>query len=51
MGAGPQESFRYPRADWQYEVRNGDTNLGYQEWVEHKIESDMKEIEARNASC
>lgn len=30
----------YPRDDWEYEVENGDTNLGYDEWVEHKEESD-----------
>jgi len=28
----------YPRADWQYEVANGDTVLGYWEWIEHKME-------------
>lgn len=31
---------RYPRSDWQYEVQNGDTKLGYREWVEHSIERD-----------
>lgn len=30
---------KYPTADWQYEVANGDTRLGYAEWVEHKVES------------
>ena len=25
----------YPVSDWQYEVANGDTILGYQGWVEH----------------
>lgn len=28
----------YPPEDWQYEVANGDTRLGYREWVEHKKE-------------
>lgn len=28
----------YPKQDWKYEVTNGDTKLGYAEWVEHKIE-------------
>ena len=28
----------HPRADWQYEVRNGDTNLGYWDWCEHRAE-------------
>lgn len=36
---------KYPKSDWEYEVKNGDTVLGYKEWVEHKIESDMTEIE------
>lgn len=30
----------YPRSDWQYEVSNNDTTLGYDEWVGHKHESD-----------
>jgi hypothetical protein len=29
----------YPLEDWQYDVANGDTRLGYVEWVEHKTES------------
>src|SRR5580692_2780555 len=31
---------RYPKTDWQYEVANRDTILGYIEWVEHKQEAD-----------
>jgi len=27
------EDPRYPVADWRYEVTNGDTALGYWEWV------------------
>jgi hypothetical protein len=23
----------HPLVDWQYEVANGDTRLGYQEWI------------------
>lgn len=30
----------YPRTDWKYEVANGDTNLGYWEWVFHRIEAE-----------
>lgn len=30
----------YPVTDWQYEVANGDTRLGYHDWVMHKIESE-----------
>lgn len=26
----------YPVKDWQYEVANGDTRLGYKDWVEHQ---------------
>jgi len=33
------EDARYPRGDWQSEAGNGDTNLGYWEWVEHKMDS------------
>lgn len=29
---------KYPRSDWRYEVNNGDTKLGYLEWLAHKIE-------------
>lgn len=29
----------WPRADWQCETQNGNTKLGYREWVEHKIEA------------
>lgn len=32
-------------ADWQYEVANGDTRLGYWEWVRHQIE--IQESDAR----
>lgn len=31
----------YPKDDWKYEVENGDTRLGYQDWVESKIHSDL----------
>ena len=30
----------YARLDWQYEVQNGDTKLGFEEWVAHKKEGD-----------
>ena len=30
----------YSYCDWQLEVRNGDTKLGYKEWVEHRKEAD-----------
>lgn len=28
---------KFPREDWQYDVANGDTKLGYAEWVEHNV--------------
>jgi len=31
---------KYPVWDWQYEVANGDTRLGYWEWVLSCIERD-----------
>lgn len=30
----------YPVADWQFEVTNGDTRLGYWEWAFNKQEAD-----------
>jgi hypothetical protein len=33
----------YPIEDWRYDVANGDTKLGYKEWVEHNIESHQEE--------
>lgn len=35
-----QEHPEWPRSDWQYEVSNGDTTLGYWEWVAGSVESD-----------
>ena len=26
----------HPVSDWVYEVANGDTRLGYEEWVQHQ---------------
>lgn len=31
----------YPMADWYYEVANGDTRLGYWEWVVCRLERDF----------
>jgi hypothetical protein len=39
------EDQQYGWDDWKYEVRNGDTRLGYWEWVEHKVEC------ARGCAC
>lgn len=36
------EDGQFGRADWQYEVANGDTNLGYWGWVEHQRITDFE---------
>jgi hypothetical protein len=33
---------KYPIEDWMYKVANGDTRLGYKEWLEHQIESNRR---------
>jgi len=33
------ESPDYPISDWRYDVTNGDTRLGYWEWVSHNLEA------------
>lgn len=33
-----QEQSNFPRVDWIAEVNAKDTQLGYWEWVEHKLE-------------
>ncbi len=35
----------YPMADWGYEVANGDTRLGYWEWVVCRLERDSEATE------
>ena len=36
-----KDAFRefFPQSDWQYDVRNGDTQLGYDDWLAHQMES------------
>ena len=34
---------KYPKSDWRYEVENGDTMLGYWEWVHCKLEESAQE--------
>ena len=29
---------KYPREYWQYEVNNGDTSLGYWDWVDNQYD-------------
>jgi hypothetical protein len=33
----------FPSEDWKYEVANGDTRLGYREWVEHQRDAKKQE--------
>lgn len=33
------QRLQYVIEDWRHEVANGDTQLGYTEWVEHQLES------------
>jgi hypothetical protein len=41
---------QYPREDWQLEVENGDTNLGYWEWVIHQAEAVEADITTLTAA-
>ena len=36
------DAFIQPIEDWKYDVANGDTQLGYDDWVRHNIESHSK---------
>lgn len=36
---------QFTREDWQHEVANGDSHIGYWEWVEHMREFDEEEPE------
>jgi len=36
------EDAEYPMKDWRYEVSNGDTVLGYQDWVKHQREANRE---------
>ena len=33
------------RKDWEYEVANGDTVLGFDEWLDHRAEAEDEEPE------
>jgi hypothetical protein len=39
MGHWDDDKF-YPPVDWQYEVANGDTRLGYAQWVRDQYASE-----------
>lgn len=36
----PKGRALFPLEDWQYEVANGDTCLGYEDWLQHQVEAD-----------
>jgi len=38
-GAWDYEDEDFPREDWKGDVANGDTKLGYFDWVIHNLES------------
>ena len=45
-----QEATTFPgihdyMSDWKYEIDNGNTYLGFKEWLEHKIEDMEHDIE------
>lgn len=39
----------YPREDWRLDVENGDTNIGYWEWVIHQAESNEVDLATLDA--
>ena len=41
-----EERERFPETDWQDEVKAGDTRLGYNEWLLHKVEDARQEAKA-----
>lgn len=44
MSEWPQsDQERIDFVDWQYEVSNGDTVLGFRDWVSHRDESDSED--------
>lgn len=36
----PLDTDRWSLDDWKYDVANGDTRLGYEDWVRHNMEAD-----------
>jgi len=36
------ENENWPRSEWQQDIANGDTQLGYWEWVEHNKEAEAE---------
>lgn len=43
-------NIKFPKEDWKYEVSNGDTNLGYEKWCEHKrdeLSTELQDIDIK----
>lgn len=49
--ASDAEDERYPKSDWRYDVANGDTVLGYGEWLAHARERDGVEAQIVGGKC
>ena len=41
------EDIYWPVTGWQYDVANGDTHLGYRDWVEHNKEVEVTDNETQ----
>ncbi len=39
LAASKEPVAGYPMDDWAHEVKDGNTHMGYQEWVQHKKEA------------
>lgn len=42
---------QFPIENWQYDVANGDTKLGYEEWVAHQVESGVQTCDEWDETC
>lgn len=41
----------FPRSDWQYEAKQGNTSLGYWEWLSHRLEDQDHDAELKCSEC
>lgn len=46
MDAHSTDNPLFPLSDWEYEVANGDTRIGYAEWLSNRLESQGHDREA-----
>ena len=42
VGTFKSPEIKWPLSDWRYEVANADTELGYDDWLEHRIEAESE---------